>query len=356
MNLIESLDQALVNENEPYRAHLGFSQIGNDDERKLWLQFRWCFPAGLGGRILRLFDLGNHIEDQIAENLGKVKGIEIHANDKNGKPFARSTLGGHFAGSIDGIVRGVLSERPQQRMILEIKSANDKRFKDLVSRGTYRGWSKEYSVQIDCYMSMFKTPYTLVVVCNKNTSALYTEIIEEQPEVFNEMKNKAKYLLNSQRPPDLLYAPTDYRIKSYMTPHQQRVYLGRELPPDINCRNCRFSKPILNGKDAPWQCLRKDKELTVDDQREGCSQHQWIPHLVPLPVLKVEADRVLYKQDEQLLINTDDAAAHSSGDHYSSADLRELSKVDFNKELLTKVKSVRDAVDGSITNVQSKAT
>ena len=39
------LRQALVNENEPYRAHLGFSQIGNEDERKLWLQFRWCFPS-----------------------------------------------------------------------------------------------------------------------------------------------------------------------------------------------------------------------------------------------------------------------------------------------------------------------
>jgi hypothetical protein len=77
---------------------------------------------------------------------------------------------------------------------------------------------------------------------------------------------------------------------------------------------------------------------------------------VPLPVLKVEADRVLYKKDEQLLINTDDAAAHSSGDHYSSADLRELSKVDFDQQLLKGVKSVRGVVDGSITNVQSKRT
>ena len=73
MNLIESLDQALVNENEPYRAHLGFSQIGNDDERKLWLQFRWCFPAGLGGRILRLFDLGNHIAFAQADFPGRVR-------------------------------------------------------------------------------------------------------------------------------------------------------------------------------------------------------------------------------------------------------------------------------------------
>jgi hypothetical protein len=353
MNLIESLDQALVNENEPYRAHLGFSQIGNEDERKLWLQFRWCFPAGLPGRVLRLFDLGNRIEDQIAENLGKVEGIEIHATDKKGKPFARSTLGGHFAGSIDGIVRGVMADRPDQRMILEVKSANDKRFKDLVSRGTYRSWSKEYSVQIDCYMSMFKTPYTLVVVCNKNTSDIYTEIIEEQPEVFDEMKTKAEYLLNSERPPDLLYPPTDHRIKSFMTPHQQRVYLGKELPPDINCRNCRFSKVVVEGEDAPWVCTRTNKPLSVEQQRKGGKKHQWIPHLVPLQVVKVEEDQVTYKKGKQILVNTDEEGSHQVGNHYSSADFLELSKAEFDEGLIKNLKSIRDQVDGSVTKVQS---
>ena len=36
------IDHVMLSEPEKRRPYLGMSQIGNPDERMLWLNFRWC--------------------------------------------------------------------------------------------------------------------------------------------------------------------------------------------------------------------------------------------------------------------------------------------------------------------------
>ena len=67
MNIIEEFDNVEVGQ-QKYRMHLGMSGVG-DNPRKVWLNFRWSFPLFENGRILRLFDLGNRIEDQVVDRL-----------------------------------------------------------------------------------------------------------------------------------------------------------------------------------------------------------------------------------------------------------------------------------------------
>ena len=38
------IDHVMLSEPPKYRPYLGMSQIGNPDERMLWLNFRWCLP------------------------------------------------------------------------------------------------------------------------------------------------------------------------------------------------------------------------------------------------------------------------------------------------------------------------
>ena len=57
--LVTRIDDKVKELDQRYRGHLGFSGIGDSDERKLWLSFRWCLPPTFEGRMLRLFDLGN---------------------------------------------------------------------------------------------------------------------------------------------------------------------------------------------------------------------------------------------------------------------------------------------------------
>ena len=83
--------------------------------------------------MLRLFDLGQRIEEQIVENIRDSGVISIASHDKDGNQFRASFFGGHFAGSCDGLLKGVLPP-PEQELVLllEVKSANDKQKNDVL--------------------------------------------------------------------------------------------------------------------------------------------------------------------------------------------------------------------------------
>ena len=75
-SIFKKIDEVIAEQNKDYRGHLGFSIIGDTDERKLWLKFNWCLTSSFEGRMLRLFDLGNRIEDQVIDNISDTKVIE----------------------------------------------------------------------------------------------------------------------------------------------------------------------------------------------------------------------------------------------------------------------------------------
>src|SRR5210317_2112129 len=153
-SIFERIDEAIVEQNDRNRGHMGFSIIGDDDERKIWMNFYWCLRPDFGGRMLRLFDLGQRIEDQVVDYLTSTKVIGVSPVDKDGKQYRASAFGGHFAGSCDGFVRKI-PPNLEEIVLLEIKSANDKRFKELVKLQDYQGWSKTYQWQIHSYMGVF---------------------------------------------------------------------------------------------------------------------------------------------------------------------------------------------------------
>jgi len=152
-SIFDRIDEQLAEKENRFRGHLGFSGIGDDDEYKLWMGFRWCLPASFNGRMLRLFDLGNRIEDQVVENIRNTDVISIASHDKDGNQFRASFFGGHFAGSCDGLLKGIFPPPSEEViLLLEVKSANDKRFKELVKLQSYEEWSETYRWQVHAYM------------------------------------------------------------------------------------------------------------------------------------------------------------------------------------------------------------
>ena len=112
MYIFEKMDQWIEEDNDRFRQHLGMSGIGDDDERKSWLNFRWSLPSPFKGRMLRLFDLGNHIEDQMVDFITKSGVIDISAVDAQETSIEHPLL--NFGGSCDGFV-GEFLKRTRMR-------------------------------------------------------------------------------------------------------------------------------------------------------------------------------------------------------------------------------------------------
>ena len=153
------------------RRHLGLSECGHECERYLWYAHHGYAGSDPDGRMLRLFQLGNLIEDQAYLDLMGA-GFNIHSRQR-----VVSVTDGEIRleGHIDGIIEGLLESK--QPHLWECKSANDKSFQALKKAG-YEAWNPKYKAQIHVYMTLANLERCLVWVENKNDSTVHAERIK----------------------------------------------------------------------------------------------------------------------------------------------------------------------------------
>src|SRR5699024_10794108 len=190
------------------RYHLGVSLLGNQDERYLWLKFRWAFQEHIDGRILKLFERGHREEDFIVKTL-KMIGVECR---DTGKEQITVRFGSHVSGSMDGTVLNVPGAE-KTPAILECKTHSDKSFKDLVKNGVQKSKFQHY-VQCCVYAYGRGMSRALYYAVNKNTDEVYTEWLHVDNELAERYIQRGQRIALSDRMPEPLTPdPTDWRMK-----------------------------------------------------------------------------------------------------------------------------------------------
>jgi len=162
---VARIDRAYEAANKP-RAHLGLSAAGDPCARKIWYMHHGRVGEQQFGRVLRLFSLGNAIEDEIIAGL-RLAGCIVTDQQKE----VRFTQDGvELLGHIDGIVTGL--EESSQPHLLEAKSASNKRFKELQKHSDYRKFSEAYFWQVNFYMLGLGLNRAAAFIYNKDNSEL----------------------------------------------------------------------------------------------------------------------------------------------------------------------------------------
>ncbi len=218
--------EAASKRREEARGYLGMSSIGDPCERKLWYMFRGFTPVPLEGRALMIFELGKRIEDIVLEYLSG-SGYRIEATQAVFEDF-----NGLFRGHCDGVIHGI-TQRPH---ILEIKSANRKKFDMFKADGVQKTYPV-YWAQVQCYMGYAGLERAIVVVYCKDNSDIYSERIHFNRHEFEELRRKAYRIIIADDAPGKAFTQEslecrycDYRILCWNpTEHIQTV--GQ-------CKNC----------------------------------------------------------------------------------------------------------------------
>jgi len=187
------------------RHHLGLSQAGDECPRKIWFIHKGFQGKEIEGRVLRLFQMGNLIEDQVVADL-RAAGMLVHDSQREVR-FSQDgvTLIGH----IDGIVHGLV-ESPATPHLFECKSANDKKFKELVKLGDYYAWNPTYGFQVQAYMLGLNLKRAVVFVYNKNDSSMYMERIRIDKEATVQKLNSIFEAITSPVAPDRICPRADF--------------------------------------------------------------------------------------------------------------------------------------------------
>lgn len=263
------------------RAHLGASQIGKPCDRALWYQFRWATRPEFEGRMLRLFETGQLQEARLVADLRAI-GVEVYDTDpETGRQFQVSEVGGHFGGSMDGCGRGF--EESSAWHVLEFKTSNAKKFAELKKKGVEAAQPVHYA-QMQTYMHLtgMRRAYYLAVC--KDTDEIHGERVRYQADFAKRLIERARYIVTSPEPPaQISDDPENFQCRWC----DHRAICHEARIPEVSCRTCVHATPETDG-DRRWSCALWKKDLTLAEQMEGCSQHLFIPALLPWKV--VDAD------------------------------------------------------------------
>lgn len=156
------------------------------------------------GRTLMTFDIGSYIEPAVIDWL-TAAGYIVETRGNDGRQLAVEMSGGVGIGHLDGIIQWGRKSDGDVRG-LEVKTAKQKKFAELVEAGSYKAWNPGYFDQITAYMGAshagrFDVPALwdyLVIVVNKDTSELWCEMIRFDADRYAELEAKARLVVESE--------------------------------------------------------------------------------------------------------------------------------------------------------------
>ena len=200
------------------REYLGASSIGEECDRKIWYSYHQKIPIQ-DPRVHRIMRVGHWVETYALELL-KGAGYEVF-HDNEGSQFGFKD--DEVAGSSDGVI--VLDGQPH---LLEIKSANEKRFNEMVKDGVERS-NPIYYTQMQVYMHYLELDNALYFVVNKNNCDIHMEIVKYE-------RIKAIYAVN--RGKEIIRGKEE---------EAQRKYASKAF---FKCRYCDYRQICWNTESS----------------------------------------------------------------------------------------------------------
>lgn len=278
-------------ETESGRAHLGASVIGRECRRQLWYGFRWATAPSFPGRVLRLFKRGHDEEDFFIKDLVAI-GVQVWAVDSDGDQFGCTFHGGHFAGSCDGVAKG-LPESPNTPHLLEFKTHNHKSFAQLEKHGVEKS-KPEHFAQMQVYMHGLELKRAMYMAVCKDTDQLYTERFKYDQDVALGLIQKAKDIIATDTPPARISSKAEF-FKCKFCDHADVCH--RDALPQVSCRSCAHAFADVNGG---WKCCFHNIDILTVEQRTGCKKHLYLPALVPHEMVDMDAENncILYRTSD----------------------------------------------------------
>jgi CRISPR/Cas system-associated exonuclease Cas4 (RecB family) len=279
LKVADAVDAAIdAKSRDEHRPHLGASVIGDACDRRLWYTFRWAERKPVSPRVRRLFDRG-HLEERRFVTWLRQAGVEVQDVDPStGKQFKVAAHDGHFGGSMDAIAHGV-HDAPKTWHICEFKTHNEKSFKSLVKDGLAASKPRHYA-QCLVYMRLTGMTRTLYGAINKNDDALEWKRVKADDADADRLIEKALRVIKSDSPPVRCSEdPTWWECKLC----DFRDVCHEEKAPEVNCRTCMHSTPLLDtgittsDDGGAWKCEQYGCQIPIEGQRMGCERHRYIP-------------------------------------------------------------------------------
>ena len=176
------------------------SMLGNECDRYLYLAFRGQLPQQeIASTTQRIFDTGSSLEDRMSkyfEKMGILKGREIVVRCDSPPISGRADF--------------LLVHEEHTEVVLELKSINDKGFKNLYSKP-----KPEHAIQLQIYLQLMDKPYGIVLYENKNDQKLKAFQVKRSPKEWNELVARCTLIQEAKELPLVCTGPAWCACRKY---------------------------------------------------------------------------------------------------------------------------------------------
>lgn len=253
---------------EPPRSHLGFSTMGEECDRKLFLNFRHAGRENFDGRMYRLFNVGHSAEPRFTSYLRGIGFIVEETDPTTGKQFKVTSVNGHYAGSCDGILTAteataVFGLTVGERLLVSFKTNGTGAGYNSVSKDGFKKAKPRHWIQECQYGYKMGIKSVLYLIENKNDSDITVEIAELDFSVGQDAERRAERIINGTLPRRIAESPAFYSCK--FCTFNENCFHGKDIA--VNCRSCVNSKPVENGQ---WYCERWSALIPTDAIPNAC--------------------------------------------------------------------------------------
>lgn len=277
---------------------ISVGEIGNPCDRALYYNLRWASaPEDIEGRKVSIFRTGDMWEERMVADLEAV-GVEVWGQQERVR-----LAHGHVRGKIDGRALGLI-EAPKTEHLMEFKSSNTKAFKLIKKDGCRKAKPLHFA---QCQVGMHALGLTRAgyMVTNKDDDERYFERLEYDADYSIRALARAERVIFSSEPPAKLHEDPTAKMAFECGWCRHKAVCHERAMPRVHCRSCLHSSPEQHG-DGAWSCGRFTKPLSIDEQREGCGAHLFVPALVPWQQIDFdkEAETVTYRMpDGELFVD-----------------------------------------------------
>jgi hypothetical protein len=165
-------------------------------------------------------------------------------------------------------------DAPKTPHTLEMKTANEKSFNEMVRFGVTRA-KPVYSVQVQLCMKYMRTTRTLFVVTCKNDDRRHYERVEFIPAIAQEAEDRGVEIISANLPPKRMTEnPAHYECKNYPCAAYDICFKGAAL--NRNCRTCQRVKIMPEGE---WHCSAHPEWGAIPFHAQGTvpCQNEYVP-------------------------------------------------------------------------------
>ncbi|HYN39616.1 MAG TPA: hypothetical protein VES39_10220 [Rhodospirillales bacterium] len=211
------IDAALIaaDQQQPSRDYLGASRIGEPCSRKLAYEVKRTpkdASRGFDGGLLRIFDVGHQLEDLCIGWL-RTTGFDVRTRNRAGEQFGFAIAGGRIRGHIDGAIVAGPDVGITWPALWEHKALGQKSWTEVVKRGVQSA-RPVYFAQVQLYMAYMQLPVALFTATNRDSLALYHEIVPFEAAEAQALSDKAVAIIRAaeagELPPRIAAAPDSY--------------------------------------------------------------------------------------------------------------------------------------------------